>query len=399
MELQSKKASLEFSISYGSSYGSHLDRLYCEGVDFWRDLFPGDMVEILSNLTPGNSYSTNFNPGILVPPFSPKNIFAFHRGLFDEKRGPSQLPVVGRYYPKGFAWKPLNSFKEDNTPFRIIALEGDNLVVDQNHPLAQYPLTFSALMVEDQPNRKQRGGSLQDIAELVTGNGPGMYLPGKKLLDIYHNYPFQPTLSGNDEAYYKKPRLVHHLDQTARSHVQHVYEKMINPGDRVLDFMASWDSHLSPKLAACPVTGLGLNEQELKHNRMLQDFVVHNVNLNPILPFTANSFEVVICTVSIEYLLYPREIMEEIARILVPDGLFIVTVSDRWFTGKEISCWKDLHPFERLGHVVHYFTSSPSFTDLHTETVRGYPRPVDDKYSSKTEISDNLYFLWGSKLA
>jgi hypothetical protein len=39
---------------------------------------------------------------------------------------------------------------------------------------------------------------------------------------------------------------------------------MLHDGDRVLDLMSSWTSHLPSRLTLKNVTGLGLNPEELK---------------------------------------------------------------------------------------------------------------------------------------
>ena len=53
------------------------------------------------------------------------------------------------------------------------------------------------------------------------------------------------------------------------------------------------------------MVGLGLNQVELKENPDLDEFVVHNLNTNPELPFEDDSFDAVIITVSAQYLTKP----------------------------------------------------------------------------------------------
>jgi hypothetical protein len=45
---------------------------------------------------------------------------------------------------------------------------------------------------------------------------------------------------------------------------------------------------------------LGLNREELVKNPRLTDHVVHDLNVNPLLPFGDQEFEAVICTLSVE---------------------------------------------------------------------------------------------------
>jgi hypothetical protein len=48
-----------------------------------------------------------------------------------------------------------------------------------------------------------------------------------------------------------------------------LYGRMLHDGDRVLDLMSSWTSHLPSRLTLKDVTGLGLNSEELKKKRTI----------------------------------------------------------------------------------------------------------------------------------
>jgi hypothetical protein len=54
-----------------------------------------------------------------------------------------------------------------------------------------------------------------------------------------------------------------------------------------------------------------------------------------------------------------------------------------------------LHPFERLALVQEYFRAVGGFDRMTTETVRGYPRPEDDQYTSQLRLSDPVFAVWG----
>ena len=191
--------------------------------------------------------------------------------------------------------------------------------------------------------------------------------------------------------------MVHHLDDTARRHVSSLYGRLLEPGTRVLDLMSSWQSHLSDSHSSCSITGLGLNQEEMQSNRALKEFRLHDLNRDPRLPFQDRSFDAAVCTVSIEYLSRPREIMNELARVIRPGGLFAAVVSERWFPGKQIASWSDLHPFERQGLVLSYFINEPGFEDIHTESIRGYPRPSGDRYRGQALFSDPVYAVWAER--
>ena len=117
------------------------------------------------------------------------------------------------------------------------------------------------------------------------------------------------------------------------------------------------------------------------------------------MPYESEYFDVAVCTVSIEYLIHPLAVFNEIARVLKPDGNFVITFSNRWFPTKAIKVWKEIHEFERMGLVLEYFIRSGRFKDLQTYSIRGLPRPREDKYYPDLRFSDPIYAVWGRRKA
>jgi len=76
---------------------------------------------------------------------------------------------------------------------------------------------------------------------------------------------------------------------------------------------------------------------------------------------------------------------------------FVVTFSNRWFPPKVIKVWQDVHEFERIGLVMEYFLRDGGFTNLQTWSMRGLPRPLDDKYGDRMAQSDPVYAVWGER--
>ena len=104
-------------------------------------------------------------------------------------------------------------------------------------------------------------------------------------------------------------------------------------------------------LAQDGVAGLGMNEMELAKNPHLTDFVIHDLNREPELPFDDSSFDAVVNAVSIQYLTRPVEVFRSCARVLRPGGLHAVALSHRCFPTKAIRAWHILPPRERLDAV------------------------------------------------
>jgi SAM-dependent methyltransferase len=271
--------------------------------------------------------------------------------------------------------------------------------VDVGHPLANYPLTLSMTMGQVAAKEIERGGSSVDWVGLLT-DGPGMQARWEgNPTDFFSGQPFVRQDDQADGLFYAKPRLVHHLDETARDIVADVYKRFVSDGMTVLDLMSSWVSHLPQQVKPLRVSGLGMNRTELEQNPLLTEVQVHDLNVAPILPYASEHFDVAVCTVSVEYLTQPVPVFTEVARVLKPGGVFVVTFSNRWFPPKAVRIWEQLHEFERMGLVSEYFLRSGAFERLGTYSMRGLPRPQNDRYAGELPLSDPVYAVWGHRKA
>jgi SAM-dependent methyltransferase len=129
----------------------------------------------------------------------------------------------------------------------------------------------------------------------------------------------------------------------------------------------------------------------------LDETVVHDLNLDSRLPFESETFDAVICTASVEYLIDPLSVFKDVYRVLSPGGVFAITFSNRWFSPKAIKIWPQLHEFERMGLVTEYFLRSEKFRNLHSFSQRGLPRDKEDKYYDQIPHADPVYAVWGYK--
>ncbi len=135
----------------------------------------------------------------------------------------------------------------------------------------------------------------------------------------------------DDGNFYIAPRMVVHIDDVAIATATDAIRRYVPANGRVLDIMSSFRSHLPEEAQYAEVVGLGMNEAELKANTRLTRFVVQNLNKNPQLPFEDGRFDAVINTVSVQYLKRPVEVFREVARVLKPNGVSLVSFSDRMF--------------------------------------------------------------------
>ena len=197
-----------------------------------------------------------------------------------------------------------------------------------------------------------------------------------------------------DREFYGTPRFVDHLDSLALSTVEGLYGRLIPDGTKILDLMAGPDSHLQHVKRPMEVVGLGLNKEELEANTALANYVMHDLNADPKLPFENDTFDVVVNTVSVDYMTQPIEVFREVSRVLKASGLFIVVFSNRMFPPKAIKIWKETNEQQRMELVRKYFSYSDGFIIEGSFESIGKPRPKDDKYYHLGIPSDPVYAVW-----
>lgn len=202
----------------------------------------------------------------------------------------------------------------------------------------------------------------------------------------------------DDSEFYARDRFVSHLDSLALATVEKLIETLVveeNPA--ILDLMAGWDSHIPDHLRASEVVGLGLNENELRKNKVLSEVVIHDLNKDPRLPFPDNRFDVVINTVSVDYMTKPAQVFREVARILKPGGLFLVIFSNRMFSEKAVKVWREAGEEERVLVVEDFFKKAGAFEKPIGFLSKGKPRPKNDKYADLGIPSDPIYAVYADK--
>ena len=131
----------------------------------------------------------------------------------------------------------------------------------------------------------------------------------------------------DDRNWYSQPRLCTHVDDEFLAQLTQLYRERIPAGGKVLDMCSSWISHLPPEVEYSEVVGHGLNAEELGKNRRLSRFFVKNLNENPTFAAEDQTYDAVLCCVSVQYLQRPEEVFAEVYRVLKPGGVFIVSFS------------------------------------------------------------------------
>jgi hypothetical protein len=165
----------------------------------------------------------------------------------------------------------------------------------------------------------------------------------------------------SDARFYEAPRFCYHVDDAAVESLTRYYSVAFRKWTRpsILDMCASHVSHFPPDVASFSGrrVALGMNRLELQSNPQVDEFVVHDLNQHPVLPFDDNSFDVVTNVVSIDYITHPLAVCKEISRVLRPGGAAIFSLSNRCFPSKAVNVWlrcNDLQHVLIVGAYLHY---------------------------------------------
>lgn len=192
----------------------------------------------------------------------------------------------------------------------------------------------------------------------------------------------------DDAEFYSWPRKVVHIDQAAIEAVGRTYADLLPQHGTLLDLMSAWRTHLPEGFVAAEVVGLGMNHAELSDNPQLTSHLVHNLNLQPVLPFDDASFDGAMCCVSVQYLVHPVQVFAEVFRVLRPGAPFVVTFSNRCFPTKAVAVWQAVDNADHMALVRRYFEASAAWYDVTAED-RSLPLPD----------ANPLFAVWGHKPA
>ncbi|MGZ4684041.1 MAG: class I SAM-dependent methyltransferase [Acidimicrobiales bacterium] len=201
-----------------------------------------------------------------------------------------------------------------------------------------------------------------------------------------HGFPngfFDRSDPTDDTAFYRPDRFVTHIDDGAIAAVGALYDELAIAGD-VLDLMSSWVSHFLE--APSRLVALGMNARELEANPQASSWVVRDLNVDPGLPFADETFDAVVCCVSVDYLVRPVDVFAEVARVLRRGGPFVVTFSNRCFPTKAIRGWLATDDATHVEIVRRYFTRAGRFDP-----------PESDQRIALDGPGDPLWAVWARR--
>ncbi len=188
-----------------------------------------------------------------------------------------------------------------------------------------------------------------------------------------------------DANFYQSPRLVAHIDDPAIRALGEFLRPLVPNGAEVLDLMSAYLTHLPPDVRArcARVAGLGMNDQEMAANSHLTEHLVHSLNDDPMLPYPDQSFDMALCTVSVQYLLRPLDVFAEVRRVLRAEAPFIVSFSNRCFPTKATAAWLGMSDTQHAALVSYYFQESGGWQEAQAVDISPAPGR-----------SDPLFVVW-----
>lgn len=193
---------------------------------------------------------------------------------------------------------------------------------------------------------------------------------------------FERVDESPDAEFYRPDRLVNHIDAGAIGAVTALYRELALTGE-VLDICSSWVSHFRP--TPMRLVAMGMNARELAANEAATDTLVHDLNIDPSIPFPDASFDAVTCCVSVDYLTRPLEVFADVVRVLRPGGVFVVTFSNRFFPTKVIRGWMGTDDRGRCTIAAVYF-----------DETEGFGEPVIELRNPGAS-GDPLYAVWARR--
>lgn len=387
------------SVRWSDARATHEEAMYFDKFSVWReaDLLPPAISTRVPGMRVGDRAQADVEPAETFGARRDELVVTTTPARFDRHQRPglTVTPRVGRFYPRGFFHGVIGIFKNETVPARITSLTATACTVDFNHPMAGVPYSVQLEVDSILPRCDQRGGRCTSpLEEMLLYAGLSAPLVDGRDTDYGDNPDGMRRMDErNDRAFYTKPRLVQHLDARACQTLNQLYRRLIPRDADVLDLMASHDSHLAGA-SLRSLSAVGLNLEELQANPLATQRVVHDLNESATLSYEPHSFDAVLCTASVEYLTRPHDVIAGIKQLLRPGGVFVLTVSNRWFPSKAIRIWQELHEYERVGLLLQWLQQS-GYERLNSFSSRGWPRPADDPYARETPYSDPLFAVWG----
>eukprot|EP00927_Polykrikos_kofoidii_P001785 TRINITY_DN10696_c0_g1_i1.p1 TRINITY_DN10696_c0_g1~~TRINITY_DN10696_c0_g1_i1.p1 ORF type:complete len:1037 (+),score=82.84 TRINITY_DN10696_c0_g1_i1:67-3177(+) len=184
----------------------------------------------------------------------------------------------------------------------------------------------------------------------------------------YKPEDFSRLDESDDSIMYQQARIgVQHIDHSASQALETTYRRIFSTAPcanfAALDLCSSWTSHYPRDIVHEALIDVhGINMEELLANDLASTRTVGNLNIDPKLNYKDEQFHFVTMALSVDYLTQPREVFQEIHRVLKPGGVAVISFSNRCFETKAVKLWLDSvdEGLSLVNVVKDYFRFGPS---------------------------------------
>jgi SAM-dependent methyltransferase len=151
--------------------------------------------------------------------------------------------------------------------------------------------------------------------------------------------------------------IVQRADMLPVSAIRELVGRLVTSDDSViLDLTPGSAKHIPDGLRTERLIGVGPKRSDPVHCPGVDEYVVHDLNGDPALPFTNAMFHSVICASYISFWNDPVGVFTQVARVLKPGGVFVVIFSNCY-----VKLWRQSLGEGRLKRVRDTFYESESF--------------------------------------
>lgn len=264
--------------------------------------------------------------------------------------------------------KFLSSFVASSSLIWTQSVEECPALMDTTYP--RYMDRELEMKYADGPDGNPRTRGV--LVRRITGDSTPYQFPVRKVTLVKEwpqDPPFKPedffrSDENDDKWFYSVPKLVYHIDEPAVAALTQFYRANIKAKSDILDICSSWVSHYPLEFTDTmgKICATGINPLELQFNDQLSGgYVAQDLNVDSKLPYEDNSFDVVTCVVSIDYLIRPIEVLKEVRRVLRPGGKVIISQSNRCFPSKAIAMWLNMNDRQHLELINAYLQYAGGF--------------------------------------
>jgi len=163
--------------------------------------------------------------------------------------------------------------------------------------------------------------------------------------------------------YINRPGWIDVMDQ-----FRELVKKFSKPNVRILEIGAGPTNDTSAFLASIGnVTGLDI-DPEVKNNKYCKNSIVYD---GVHIPCDSHSFHLVVASFALEHVEYPRELCQEIHRVLRRGGQFIFLTTNLWhyysLAAKLMPHWFHMYLYKRLLKIPISYEPYPTFHRMNTK--------------------------------